>query len=113
MVVGKRRWRDKRGGSLSAASPAMTTDQDRLTALYLDAFRRFGATCLWSKRPVPPVTPAAARAVAYSLKREGDREAWMLAGLMEKLCATLADEIDAHATDAAPNQGPAAAGRPA
>lgn len=54
--------------------------------LYRRAFERFGASVLWSSKPVPYPTPADALAITNSLRVEGNREARQLAEEIEKAC---------------------------
>ena len=59
-------------------------------SLYRRAFENFGASALWSSKPVPDPTPADALAITHSLRVEGDREARRLAEQIEQACrATL------------------------
>jgi len=55
-------------------------------ALYRRAFVDFGATALWSSRPVPDPTPEDALAITRSLRVEGDLRARRLAELIEQAC---------------------------
>jgi hypothetical protein len=59
---------------------------DDLAALYRRAFADFGATALWSSRPVPDPTPADALAITRSLRVEGDLRARRLAEQIEQAC---------------------------
>jgi hypothetical protein len=59
--------------------------QDFVT-LYRRAFKEFGASALWSSKPVPEPTPADALAITNSLRVEGNREARQLAENIEKAC---------------------------
>jgi hypothetical protein len=80
------------------------SDHALLSDLYHEAYRRFGTAYLWSKAPVSPVTPGGAAAVARTLAREGDREAWLLARRMQALCLDLAKmENSGHGADADPD----------
>lgn len=54
--------------------------------LYRRAFSDFGATALWSSRPVPAPTPADALAITRSLRVEGDLRARRLAEQIEQAC---------------------------
>lgn len=54
--------------------------------LYRRAFADFGATALWSSRPVPEPTPADALAITRSLRVEGDLRARRLAEQIENAC---------------------------
>lgn len=62
----------------------------QLAALYADAFRRFGFSCLWSKKPVCDPGTEHARIIAHALRTEGGREAYGLARQIEDAC----DAID-------------------
>ena len=59
---------------------------DDLAALYRQAFADFGASALWSSRPVPNPTPADALAITRSLRVEGDMRARRLAERIEQAC---------------------------
>lgn len=59
---------------------------DDIKALYQQAFADFGATALWSSRPVPDPTPEDALAITRSLRVEGDMRARRLAEQIEKAC---------------------------
>jgi len=65
-------------------------DQTRPTAdyvsLYRQAFERFGASALWSSKPVQNPTPADALAITYSLRVEGNLQARRLAEEIEQAC---------------------------
>jgi hypothetical protein len=54
--------------------------------LYRRAFADFGASALWSSRPVPNPTPADALAITRSLRVEGDLRARRLAEQIEQAC---------------------------
>ncbi len=54
--------------------------------LYREAFERFGASALWSSRPLPDPTPADALAITRSLRTEGDLRARLLAEQIEQAC---------------------------
>ena len=54
--------------------------------LYRRAFEEFGASALWSSRPVPEQSPADALAITYSLRVEGDMKARHLAEQLEQAC---------------------------
>ena len=54
--------------------------------LYRRAFADFGATALWSSRPVPDPTPEDALAITGSLRVEGDLRARRLAEQIERAC---------------------------
>lgn len=59
---------------------------DDLASLYRRAFEDFGASVLWSSRPVPHPTPADALAITRSLRVEGDMKARRLAEQIEQAC---------------------------
>lgn len=75
----------------------MTTDQARLTQELASALReifaRYGRSALWSKRLPEEASPDLARAVAYTLRREGPAAARRLAEHIEEL----SDAIDGAA----------------
>ena len=54
--------------------------------LYRRAFKDFGASTLWSSRPVPDPTPEDALAITRSLRLEGDLRARGLAEQIEEAC---------------------------
>jgi hypothetical protein len=54
--------------------------------LYRRAFEEFGASALWSSRPVPHPSPADALAITYSLRVEGDLRERLLAEQIEQAC---------------------------
>ena len=54
--------------------------------LYRRAFQEFGASALWSSRPVADPSPADALAITYSLRVEGDLRARRLAEQIEQAC---------------------------
>jgi hypothetical protein len=54
--------------------------------LYQRAFKDFGASALWSSRPVPDPTPADALAITRSLRVEGNLQARRLAEQIEQAC---------------------------
>ena len=56
------------------------------TVLYNRAFEQFGASALWSSRPVSEPTPADALAITHSLKVEGNLQARRLAEQIEQAC---------------------------
>jgi hypothetical protein len=60
--------------------------QPDYVSLYRQAFERFGASALWSSKPVPDPTPADALAITYSLRVEGDLQARGLAEAIEQAC---------------------------
>ena len=55
-------------------------------SLYRRAFKDFGASALWSSRPVPNPTPQDALAITRSLRLEGDLRARRLAERIEEAC---------------------------
>lgn len=55
-------------------------------ALYRRAFAEFGASALWSSRPVSEPTPADALAITRTLRVEGDLRARRLAEQIEQAC---------------------------
>ncbi len=55
-------------------------------ALYRRAFAEFGATALWSSRPVSSPTPADALAITRTLRTEGTLRARRLAERIEQAC---------------------------
>jgi len=63
-----------------------TTESTDLVNLYRRAFEEFGASALWSSKPVPDPTPADALAITHSLRVEGNLEARHLAEQIERLC---------------------------
>jgi hypothetical protein len=63
-----------------------TTDRRDFVRLYRRAFEEFGASALWSSKPVPDPTPADALAVTQSLRVEGDLKARRLAEEIERAC---------------------------
>jgi hypothetical protein len=67
-------------------APGEPTQPEDLASLYRRAFREYGASALWSSKPVPEPTPADALAITRSLRVEGDRNARLLAEQIEKAC---------------------------
>ena len=65
---------------------AEPTQSDDFASLYRHAFERFGATALWSSKPVPFPTPADALAITRSLRTRGGMEGRRLAEHIERLC---------------------------
>jgi hypothetical protein len=63
-----------------------TQAPEDLLKLYHRAFEEFGASALWSSKPVPDPTPADALAITRSLRVEGNLEARRLAEQIERLC---------------------------
>ena len=59
---------------------------DNYAELYRQAFERFGASALWSSRPVPNPTPADALAITRSLRVEGNLQSRRLAERIEAAC---------------------------
>jgi hypothetical protein len=55
-------------------------------SLYRRAFEEFGASALWSSKPVSDPTPADALAITYSLRVEGNLQARRLAEQIEQAC---------------------------
>jgi hypothetical protein len=54
--------------------------------LYHRAFEEFGASALWSSKPVADPTPADALAITHSLRVEGNLQARRLAEQIEQAC---------------------------
>ena len=70
-------------------SPAATeesTPPEDFATLYNRAFQDFGASALWSSRPVTNPTGADALAITRSLRVEGNMKARLLAEQIEKAC---------------------------
>ena len=71
----------------------MTRDEtrlrDELETTLREIFARYGRSALWSKRLPEPATPGAARAIAYTLRREGPAAARPLAERIEELSDAL------------------------
>ena len=63
-----------------------TTEPEGWLKLYHRAFEEYGASALWSSKPVPDPTPADALAITRSLRVEGNLEARRLAEKIERLC---------------------------
>jgi hypothetical protein len=55
-------------------------------ALYDEAFDRFGVVALWSCARNASPTADDARAVARTLRRQGDMAAWRLADRLNRAC---------------------------
>lgn len=55
-------------------------------SLYHLAFKEYGASALWSSRPVPEPTCEDALAITRSLRVEGDLNARRLAERIEEAC---------------------------
>ena len=66
-----------------STKPAQPED---FVSLYRRAFEDFGASALWSSRPVRDPTPADALAITRSLRVEGNMQARRLAEQIEKAC---------------------------
>ena len=72
---------------LSGTSGTMNDSAtENFASLYRRAFEEFGASALWSSRPVPDPTPEDALAITDSLRVEGDLRARRLAELIEQAC---------------------------
>lgn len=63
-----------------------TTKSQNFVELYRRAFEEFGASALWSSKPLPNPTPADALAITRSLRVEGNLEARRLAEQIEQAC---------------------------
>jgi hypothetical protein len=63
-----------------------TNMPENFATLYRRAFEDFGASALWSSRPVPNPTPEDALAITRSLRVEGDLRARRLAEQIEAAC---------------------------
>ena len=63
-----------------------TISRDDFVQLYRRAFEEFGASALWSSKPVPEPTAADALAITYSLRVEGNLRARRLAEQIEQAC---------------------------
>lgn len=50
-----------------------------------EAFSRFGASCLWSKRPVDAPTAVHLRIIARCLKSQGGKRAYAMARKLEEI----------------------------
>ncbi len=55
-------------------------------AMYDEAFDRFGVQALWSCARSDQPTPDQARAIAQTLRRQGDMAAWRLADRLIRAC---------------------------
>ena len=67
----------------------MSTEPEKpedFATLYRRAFEDFGASALWSSRPVPNPTPEDALAITHTLRVEGDLWARRLAEQIEHAC---------------------------
>jgi hypothetical protein len=67
-------------------NPAPEPLQEDFVSLYRRAFLEYGASVLWSSRPVSDPTPEDALAITHSLRVEGDLRARRLAEQIEKAC---------------------------
>jgi len=65
------------------SEPAKPPD---FVSLYRRAFEEFGASALWSSKPVSDPTPADALAITDSLRVEGNLKARRLAEQIEQAC---------------------------
>jgi hypothetical protein len=63
-----------------------TPERQDFALLYRRAFEQFGASALWSSRPVPNPTPADALAITRTLRTEGNLQARHLAEQIEQAC---------------------------
>ena len=66
-----------------SAEPATPED---FVSLYRRAFEEYGASALWSSRPVPNPSCEDALAITRSLRVEGDLKARHLAEQIEQAC---------------------------
>ena len=62
------------------------TEPEAFETLYYSAFERYGASALWSSRPVQNPTREDALAITHSLRVEGDLQARALAEKIERAC---------------------------
>ncbi|MHC1724759.1 MAG: hypothetical protein AB9866_01845 [Syntrophobacteraceae bacterium] len=62
------------------------TQPGDFVSLYRRAFKEYGASALWSSRPVPEPTCEDALAITRSLRVEGDLNARRLVEQIEKAC---------------------------
>ena len=69
-----------------------------LMSLYRRAFEEFGASALWSSRPVPDPTLADVLAITYTLRVEGDLQARRLAEQIEQACRAALEDLERHST---------------
>src|SRR5579863_3406224 len=77
------------GPALMVEQGAMVDDTalpEDVAALYRRAFEEFGASALWSSKPVADPTAADALAITRSLRVEGDMRARRLAEEIELAC---------------------------
>ena len=63
-----------------------TTGPENFVTLYHRAFEQFGASALWSSRPVADPTPEDALAITHTLRVEGNLHARRLAEQLEQAC---------------------------
>jgi hypothetical protein len=63
-----------------------TEQTEDFVTLYRRAFKDYGASALWSSRPVPDPTCEDALAITRSLRVEGDLRARRLAEQIEQAC---------------------------
>jgi len=63
-----------------------TTEPADFASLYRRAFEEFGASALWSSKPLPDPTTADALAITNSLRVEGNVRARRLAEHIERAC---------------------------
>lgn len=61
-----------------------TSERPTYAELYRRAFEEFGASALWSSRPVPDPSPQDALAITRTLRVEGDLQARRLAEQIEQ-----------------------------
>ena len=61
-------------------------EPDDFVTLYRRAFEEYGASALWSSKPVPNPTPDDALAITRSLRVEGSLDARRLAERIERAC---------------------------
>jgi hypothetical protein len=71
---------------IDGMSERETTMPKDYVSLYRRAFEEFGASALWSSRPVPEPTPDDALAITRSLRVEGNLQARWLAEQIEQAC---------------------------
>lgn len=63
-----------------------STPPEDFVSLYRRAFEEYGASALWSSRPVPNPSCEDALAITRSLRVEGDLKARHLAEQIEQAC---------------------------
>jgi hypothetical protein len=61
---------------------AQPSRESSLQALYEQAFKDYGAQCLWNARP--PLNPDGLRVIVGRLRKHGDMAAWRLANRIEE-----------------------------